>query len=127
MWNAYGLPVGWWYLGPCMQRDSLGPEVDEDPQEVGDVEVGLVSQGGSDIDVDGELQGQKLVLPHGWIKCVRRQNGRRAYGVPSRSVAGLWHLVTLEFCTCKGFRFQGRCSHLEAVIAFVNQVRGEMV
>jgi hypothetical protein len=67
--------------------------------------------------------GHRLELPPGWMRCIRRSDGRRMYAVPSRSVPGQWHLTNLEECSCKAYRFRGTCSHLAAVRRFVIQAR----
>lgn len=64
------------------------------------------------------------MLPRGWLRVTRTRDGRRLYGVPSKTVDGLVHLVNLEGCTCKGFGFNKHCSHHDAVIRFVAQARG---
>jgi hypothetical protein len=46
------------------------------------------------------------------------------YAVPSKSELGVWHFVTLDWCSCKAYEFRARCSHLEAVKRFVAQARG---
>jgi len=65
----------------------------------------------------------RVRLPEQWLR-VWLRSGRRAYGVPSRSRPGLWHVVTWDRCSCEAFKFgQGNCWHIEQVRSFVATVR----
>jgi len=51
-----------------------------------------------------------------WLKC-RDHHGRKAYGIPSSTGRGAYHLATRTSCTCKDFRYGHgrRCKHVLAV------------
>jgi predicted nucleic acid-binding Zn finger protein len=51
-----------------------------------------------------------------WLKC-RSNDGRKAYGIPSSTGRGAYHLATRTSCTCKDFLYgRGRdCKHVLAV------------
>jgi hypothetical protein len=58
-----------------------------------------------------------------WIKC-RAKDGRPfAYGVPSASQPGLYHLVNLTRCDCPSFAHRGDCYHRQAVVLAVARIR----
>jgi hypothetical protein len=46
------------------------------------------------------------------------KDGRRVYAVPSRTVANLWHLVTVAYgalqCDCRAAQFNRYCCHRAA-------------
>ena len=59
----------------------------------------------------------RLAIPHllnvgQWLK-VRTRDGQQAFGIPSQSTEGLYHIVTPFTCDCKwGQRREGvPCSH----------------
>ena len=57
-----------------------------------------------------------VATPAGWIVTRSRQDGRcKAVAIPSKSRAGLYHLVTRHGCDCAGFAYRGRCSHYVAL------------
>lgn len=116
----------WWYVDPSIFLEGdKGRGVGTD--QVGDTVGGDdVSQAQDEGFVAGDLKldGERLVLPSGWMRCTRHEDGKRAYAIPSKSVEGLWHLVTLQWCDCRRFRFVRTCSHVEMVRRFVAQARG---
>jgi hypothetical protein len=62
-----------------------------------------------------------------WIKTRDNRTGRQiAVAVPSKSVAGKYHLVSLGQCDCQGFAYRGTCSHLRAVQAEVAKVKAPL-
>jgi len=53
-----------------------------------------------------------------WIRTVDRRTGRQlAVAVPSQSKPGLYHLVSLAGCDCRGFAYRQTCRHWRAVQA----------
>ena len=53
-----------------------------------------------------------------WIKTTDRRTGRQlAVLVPSASVHGKFHLVSLAGCDCAGFSYRQTCRHWRAVQA----------
>jgi SWIM zinc finger len=60
-----------------------------------------------------------------WLKCHTR-DGRKRYGVPSQSAAGLYYLADCRTCTCPDFqRRQQACKHVLAVRLHVAGVRAQ--
>lgn len=60
-----------------------------------------------------------------WLK-VRTRDGRKAYGIPSQSVPGLYHLTTARTCTCRDFqRRQRACKHVLSLRMHVARIRGQ--
>lgn len=57
----------------------------------------------------------------GWIK-IRTKDGRPlAYGIPSSTRPGLFHLADTRRCTCKDAEYGHWCFHSRAVALWVNQ------
>jgi len=50
-----------------------------------------------------------------WLRC-RDHAGRKAYGIPSSTGRGAYHLATRTSCTCKDFLY-GRGRHCKHVLA----------
>lgn len=57
-----------------------------------------------------------------WLKA-RRRDGQKAYGVPSQSKPGLYHLTTCSSCTCPDARRGNLCYHQRAVALHVALVK----
>jgi hypothetical protein len=61
-----------------------------------------------------------------WIRVRSKLTGRPlALGVPSQSQPGLYHMVDLKSCDCKGFKHYGRCVHLAAAKLYVAQLKAQ--
>lgn len=54
-----------------------------------------------------------------WQKRVTLKDGRRVYGLPSRSRPGLLHMTDGSSCSCEDhIRNGGRCAHMAAAILY---------
>lgn len=61
----------------------------------------------------------------GWLKC-RLASGGKAFGVPSQTHDGVYHLVNSTSCTCFDFVRHGKpCKHVEAVLIHCALVRAQ--
>lgn len=50
-----------------------------------------------------------------WIPCTTRDGGT-AFGIPSQTHTGVYHIATADSCTCKDATYRsGPCKHVRAV------------
>lgn len=50
-----------------------------------------------------------------WISCTTR-DGEVAFGIPSQTQVGVYHIATADSCTCKDATYRsGPCKHVRAV------------
>jgi hypothetical protein len=58
---------------------------------------------------------------HLWQHRVTLKGGRRVYGLPSRTTAGLFHLTDGSECSCKDWTSrqpEGGCAHMRAAVLY---------
>jgi hypothetical protein len=73
-----------------------------------------------------DLKARRLMRTAGqWLKVRDRRTGRPvAYGVPSASMPGVWHLTNGRSCTCPDAQRRGQwCYHARAVTLHVERIR----
>jgi hypothetical protein len=69
------------------------------------------------------LKAYRLAMTQAsWVRCRSKLTNRPlAFGIESASRPGLFHMVTLQTCSCPGFKYGGDCYHVRAVALVVQQ------
>lgn len=64
-----------------------------------------------------DIRAAHLARQHSsWIRCYSKLTSRPvAFGVPSQTQPGVYHLANTRDCSCIGFQTHGHCVHQLAV------------